>query len=185
MNARDTRIPVRLPASLVNSPEFGDLNIVQRQNFESRIRYISEICEKAFLWIERREGFQSTAHLIDHLELDILVNLSIGDEVRSISPWMVHTSWTARVPPQAMVPHLPTCVLAWCCAKPASVNCDEGVFLEWLGRGVRCLDTVLEKFSQSENFDGVVGCLVAIDVSLSCMLGGITLQRLNGSIAND
>lgn len=171
-----------IASALADSEEFRSITDVQRQNFHSRLKYIEEICIKTQNWTDSREGFRSTVNLIDEMELDLFTNLSIGEVDRSVSPWLVHSSWTFKASPQAMADSLPSCVVDGCVVAQIGFDCGELEFLDWLKERIACLRTVLNSFYGADSFDRAVGCLIAIDISLSVLLSGVSMQRLNSRL---
>ena len=171
-----------VPVPVTESRIYKNLNEIQRQNFFSRLNYIEEICLRSQDWFQSREGFESSSDFIDYIELDLYVNLSCGDADRSVSPWLVHSSWVFESSPQAMLSSLPECVTDDSANEQIGFNCGEKEFLDWLAGQVRCMGLVLDQFYESKTFDDAIGRLIGIDICLSVLLLGISKQRFNSKL---
>lgn len=169
-----------IPSVLTSSDEFRTLNEVQKQNFVSRLRYIEEICLKSHDWLKSRETFESIADFVDHIELDLFVNLAVGEESRSVSPWLVHSSWTFDSSPQSMLTFLPECLVED--SFQIHFRCDESEFLDWLKTRIDCMQLLLDTFYDADSFDCAIGCLIGIDVCISTLLTGVSKQRFNSRL---
>ena len=168
-----------IPGALAGSLDFRDMTDVQRQNFHSRLKYIEEICLRSQGWIDSHEGFESTSDFIEYIELDLFVNLSLYEGNDSISPYRIHNSWTSETSPQVMADSLPSCFVDACVDVQIGFNCDEPEFLNWLKKRIACLETLLNSFYDADSLGQAVGCLIAVDICLSILLSGVSMQRLN------
>jgi len=173
----------RIPAVLADSKEFKSLNDVQQENFCARMRYIEEICLKSKEWLQSREGFESTYDFIDEIEQDLLINLGSGEKGRSVSLWLIHSSWTFNSSPRSMLPCLPQC-LADDSAEGMYIGmkCDELEFLDWVNGRIHCVDSLLNIFYEANSFDCAIGSLVGIDIGLGMFLLGVSKQRFNQNL---
>jgi hypothetical protein len=171
-----------IPAALIGSLEFQDLNDVQQQNFSARLNYIEEICHNSQQWLHSREGFESTSDFIDVIELDLFINLSCGEVDRSVSPWLIHSSRVFDTSPQAMLSSLPKCITDDSADVQIGFSCDESEFLDWLDKRVDCMSLLLDKFYESDTIDNAIGRLIGIDICLSTLLLGVSKQRFNSKL---
>lgn len=173
-----------LPEPLSNSHEWQDLNEVQKQNFVARLNYIEEIYAKSEKWFEFHEGFDDQADFIDEVEQDLFINLCPGSENRSVSTWLVHSSWTFGSSAREMMDSLPRNCVDALSLKGVRFGSGEPEFLNWLETQIKCLHDLLDGFYDSDNIAKSIGHLIGIDISLTALLLGISKQRLNVNFFN-
>lgn len=168
-----------IPAALVDSDEFRNLNQAQQQNFSARLYYIEEICLKSQEWLQFREGFESLSSFIDEIELDLLINIGNDEKDSSISPWLIHSSWTFNTSAQCMLDCVSDCLTCDAVEVDIGFNCDELEFSDWLKKHIDCIRLLLDKFYVAHSFDCAIGNLIAIDICMITLLSGVLKQRFN------
>jgi hypothetical protein len=172
-----------VPDALLTSDEWEGLNEAERREFCGRLNYIQEISTKTNEYLDY--GYDDILDILDELELDLFMNLSIKVDKHSVSPWMIHTSWTFGSLSRERLDALSPTIIERLSKTETQFNCSEGDLRDWLRKQTRTLQLLLDNFCDSQNFNVVVSHLIGIDVVLCALLLGVSKQRLNHNICRN
>lgn len=171
-----------LPAVLTRSDVWIDLNEVQQKNFAARLNYFEEICTKCNEWLFEQGVFSDNLDFLDQIERDLLVNLPSSQPERTVSPWLIHSSWTFDTTPAELLDALPQEVAPLLSDTEIGFACSESEFRGWLEQRVESFRILMEGFYGSERFSEMIACLIGLNVSLCSMLQGVIKQRMNQAL---
>lgn len=169
-----------LPASVVDCKASLALGDEELRGLLGKMNFISELSEKIAQWAHGGWDDESISAILDNIELDLGVALSLRSEPpNTYSWWTTHSTWSFLAQPSEFLSSLPSGVIPFLNSPFPDVDCEIRAFRAWLGRSNNTLISLIEFFFNSIRFGEALASIVAINVLLSSMLSVVSRQRLN------
>jgi len=172
----------RFPKSLWNVDSFEELTESQRNNMASRLRHIEDTLAAIESIREIPVGTSESEHaysVVDSVELDLMILLSVPSDREQVSPWQVHSSWTFNTSAAQMLTVLPPQLTTYLQEPLPSISSTVSDFVAWAIKSAGVLRFVLEAFYTATDIHAALAALVAIDVCIGQLLVGFSMQRFN------
>jgi hypothetical protein len=163
-----------LPAVIIRSNDYVALSSRQRNNFAGRLYYCKEIAEKAANAISVQDS--DLLGEIDDIELDAQSIMSSSDG--SVSPWLIHTSWTFEADNQLMIQYVESDVAEFLRNPPIGFEASKDDIRVWLRHWSKMLTLLLNRFSKSSSFTEAIVHLILIDAVVYSYLVSASIIRL-------
>jgi len=172
-----------LPAALVESDEFRQLNGKQAQNFSARLGYVAEVIATAREFLSGGVENEPLSAFLDGLELDtVSANVFSTHLEEHQQNYLVHSSWTFTCTPEVLfqaVKEVPAVV------NPPAINtsiASESAVKQWLRNLIDGMAVALRRFHEAPSFCVAIANLIAVDALLSELLSGLIRSRLNPNL---
>jgi hypothetical protein len=165
---------------------FEDLTETQRNNMASRLRHVEDTQAAIESIRETPDGADETEYIfsvVNSVELDLMILLSIQNNPDQVSLWQVHSSWTFNTSPSKMLETLPPQFASSLHQTAPAFSAPVEKFVEWAVRMAATLRAVLDAFYAANTVDAALGAFIAIDVCLGQLLVGFSSQRFNSQIS--
>lgn len=173
---------VRLPSSLLASDDYRALNDSQQQAVEARLCHCMEIAANGLNAATEQDA--GLLEAIDDIELDALSIMSISlDTEKTVSPYIVHSSWTFECDRQAMTAYVTADTAEFLGALSLPITASHDDVRGWLKKWAQILQSVLVRFMAASSFTESIVQLIVIDALVAAYLVFAASVRLNSRIA--
>lgn len=157
---------LELPKVLGKFHGFRELSDSKQQAFLQRLRYIQEIPFKLEEWDVHSSGERLQA-IVDRIELDVMINVGLsGDSARCVSPWLIHSSWTAEVNVEQLLHSLPPDLQVVLDRSIPTCGSQLQELNAWIGETKDLLSLALSGFFRSVSIEECLSNLMVIDTLL-------------------
>ncbi|MDB0568775.1 hypothetical protein LBW52_22490 [Ralstonia solanacearum] len=172
-----------IPQSLASSDVFLSLNDEQQLAFEQRLQFCREILENAELFVIKQDASRNGP--LDDVELDGYSFLSSGKDAKSVSPYLLHSSWTSDCDRSTMA--AATCsTFSELFRRPMpNTNSTAAHVVEWFRYWAIALRDVMDSFEKSPTYDFAVAQCISIDALVAVALAVLATLRMNPSVGEN
>ena len=168
----------KLPETLTSSKDFSELTARQKKGFEANLVYIDRIVKDIYEWLANDKPELTPKHFFDELELDVMTVQSLPDPDKGVSAWLIHSTWTQDVAPEALGQQLsPEVTLAINSILP-NIEATHRDYKNWLQCQGDALKNCLDLFYSATRSNGAMAYLIALDAILANILAGLIRFRL-------
>jgi hypothetical protein len=172
---------VRLPDALLLSNDYVALNTDQRESFLARIMHCMEIAAAAE--IAASQTGNEFLSGIDDIELDAFsVMSSSSDIARSVSPYLVHSSWTFESDKVGLSAQVDKVRAEFLSSASFLLHSSEAEMKSWLGKWASIMRATRDRFERSLTYTEVVAQLIVMNALVALVLVFSAAARLNPTI---
>lgn len=162
-----------IPFCLEKSDEYQGLTDRQRRAFEARLAHCVEIQETLRNLIDSSDLL--LADSLDDVELDAFSVMSLRSPDESVSPYLVHSSWTQYCSPENMSNAISEHLKSFVNAPIPGSNGRKN----WLRGWADQVSDAVHRFQCAETFDAAVANCIAIDLLMTMILQFAAMRRVN------
>lgn len=171
-----------LPASILSSREALGLDKEELHGLWTWINFVIDICDRIEIWIISSGVNEDRVSFLNALELHLGLALSLNSEpANSYSWWRAHSTWNFAGDPSLFLSRLPVGFAAYTEAQGPVMGSKIKVFQKWLDNSKNQLLSLIDSLSRSTEFGEALACIIAMNVVISKMLSGVSMQRLSRS----
>lgn len=166
-----------IPTCVKESDDYKNLTDKERLNFENRLHFCVEISLNVKQFVDTKDVARNG--FLDDVEVDTYSLFSTYHSPDSLSPWLMHSSWTCFSDREAMRSEISDEFNNFVKEAAPGVDDDVEYFVDWYRKWLLVFNGALNGFQQSKTFDAALAQCIALDALMSMLILSTAIARLN------